>query len=274
MSQCVSIDFVQPNHASVGGLIHQDYFLMCGGYPDTNQCYSYIHDSWQATSLAENRTYAAAAPSPFPEDPFSLVIVGGKTNSSIYLSNDIWIENMPDLVKLNHHCVVKINSTTIMVIGGYHNDKRSNKTYILDITKNVWEEGPPLKQERDCFSCGRIKSDMNSSGFSIIVAGGWTGTSRLTSTEVFDAANGTWRPGPELPLPLCCFPMVEDADGGVVVVGGEGTRGDGTVIWHDTIFRLPHAGQNGTWVELPQKLNIARARHVAFMVPNNLVDCN
>ena len=148
--------------------------------------------------------------------------------------------------------------SSLMVIGGYQNDKLSNKTYILDITKNFWEEGPALQQERSHFSCGRIKTDKNSSGFSIIVVGGWTGTNRLTSTEVFDAANGTWRPGPELPLPLCCFPMVEDADGEVVVVGGEGTRGDGTVIWHDTIFRLPHAGQNGTWVEIPQKLNIAK----------------
>ena len=90
-SHCLDLpDFVKPTYATAGGLIHQDYPLICGGAAEQNQCYTLKNDSWQAAvSMAENRTYAAAAPSPFPEDPFSLIIIGGNTNSSIYFSDEI-----------------------------------------------------------------------------------------------------------------------------------------------------------------------------------------
>ena len=267
-------DYVFPTYHPVGGLVHQDFPLICGGRYEANHCYSFINGSWQAAaSMADNRTLAAVAPSPFPEDPFSLIIVGGLTNSSIYLFNDAWIENMPDLVKLNNHCVVKINSTTIMVIGGYQNDKLSNKTYILDTTKNIWEEGPSLLHGRSDFGCGKVRSDKNSSEFNIIVAGGWTGKSQKSS-EVFDEVIGHWRPGPELPQEVLFASMVEDAEGGVIMVGGERTLGDGTVMRVDTIYHLPHAGLDGAWVELPQKLKTPRSRFVTFMVPDSLTNCN
>lgn len=267
-------DYVKPTYYSAGGLILQDYPLICGGYPENNLCFAFKNATWEAAaSMAENKTVAASVQSPFPEDPFSVVIIGGKANSSISYIDEIWIENIPDLVKLNHHCVVMINSTAIMVIGGYQNDQRSNRTYMLDTNTNIWEEGPPLLQPRDSQSCGRIRSDKNSSEFSLIVAGGYAGKS-LKSTEILDDITGYWRKGPDLPTELFNPQIVEDSEGGVIIIGGERILGDGTWIKLDTLFHLPNVGQDAAWVELPQKLKTARARFIAFMVPDGIADCN
>ena len=68
--------------------------------------------------------------------------------------------------------------------------------------------------------------------------------------------------------------MVEDSEGGVVLIGGERRLGDGTTIQIDSLFHLSHAGQNSSWVELPQKVKTARNRYVALMVPDSLTNCN
>ena len=143
-SVCKSFpDFVRPSYASAGGLIHQDYPLICGGNPSNNECFSFKNGCWQAAaSMAEDRTYAAAAPSPFPQNPFSLVIIGGNTNTSIYFMDEVWTENIPDLdlPEIHLHCVVKINSTAVMVIGGYHSNIRAKRTFLLGLRKTYIHE--------------------------------------------------------------------------------------------------------------------------------------
>jgi hypothetical protein len=255
---------------SVGELIQQDKPLICGGM-NVKQCYSYKDGSWQEeASLAENRFLASSAPSPFPNNQFSMMISGGQsltTSSVVIFSDETW-KPLPDLPRTTyHHCMVKVSSSIVMVISGNQDRQSSKKTFLLDTKENVWKEGPSLLQERVVFGCGQIRSAKNSSEFSIIVAGGFNGAC-LSTTEVLDQSNGEWRQGPALPFAICAAQLVEDADGGVVFVGGN-TEGRS-----DTLFRLPHAGQDGKWVELPQKLKIGRNSHTAFMVPDNLANCN
>jgi len=76
----------------------------------------------------------------------------------------------------------------------------------------------------------------------VIVAGG-----DLT-TEVLDPETGKWRRGPDLPEELHGATLVEDALGGVILVGG--WHGD---VFSDNLWRLPHAGSS--WIKLPQRLN-------------------
>jgi hypothetical protein len=176
---------------------------------------------------------------------------------------------MPDLPTTVHrHCMVKISSSIVMVIGGFQDEQMSRKTFILDTRENVWKEGPSLLQERAYLGCGQIRSAKNSSEFSIIAAGGYNGA-HISTTEVLDEFNGEWRQGPALPFGICCSKLVEDADGGVVMVGG---RSYGMHL--ETIFRLPHADKDGKWEELPQKLKIGRCYHTAVMVPDHLASCN
>jgi hypothetical protein len=275
-SICQSLpNFPYKTEGAVGELIQQDYPLVCGGYKHT-ECYFYKDGSWQEeTSLAEYKWWLpSSAPSPFPNNPFSMMITGGRnqtnhTNSAVYFSGGTW-KKMPDLpTTMYHHCIFKVSSSIVMVIGGFQDGLASKKTFLLDTNENVWKKGPSLLHKRYSFGCGQIRSAQNSSEFSIIVAGGANGT-YLTTTEVLDQSNGEWRQGPALPFAICCNELVEDADGGVVLVGG---RSEGMTNL-DTLFRLPHAGQDGKWEELPQKLKMGRYSHTAFMVPDNLADCN
>ncbi len=274
-STCQNLpNFPFKTDGSVGELIQQDYPLICGG-KDIKQCYSFKDDNWQEeTALAENSRMASSAPSPFPNNPFSMMISGGdlpSTSSAVYFSDGTW-KQMPDLpTTVNHHCMVKVSSSIVMVIGGYHDRQRSKKTFLLDLKENVWKEGPSLLQERDSLSCGRIRSAQNSSEFSIIVAGGFN-AAFLTTTEVLDQSMQEWKQGPVFPFGICRNRMVEDADGGVVVVGGWGWAQESDHL--DTLFRLPHAGQDGKWEQLPQKLKIGRHFHIALMVPDHLANCN
>jgi hypothetical protein len=264
-------NFPYATFGSVGEFIKQDHPLICGG-KDIKQCYSFKDDSWQEeAALAENRRFASSSPSPFPNNPFSMMISGGEnpsTSSAVYFSDGTW-KKLPDLpTTVDHHCMVKVSSNIVMIIGGIQGGQYSKKTFLLDIKENAWKEGPSLLQERAKLSCGQIRSDKNSSEFSIIVAGGDNG--HLVTTEVLDQSNGEWRLGPALPRLTILAQLVEDADGGVVLIGGL-TMG---MYYLDTLFRLPHAGQDGKWVELPQKLKIGRDSHTAFMVPDNLANCN
>ncbi len=56
---------------------------------------------------------------------------------------------------------------------------------------------------------------------SIIVASGWNGTSRLSSVEILDEGLNEWQTGPELPFGIDGSRMVDDLNGGVVLIGGE-----------------------------------------------------
>jgi hypothetical protein len=258
----------------VGELIQQDYPLICGGHNQTNilQCYSYKDGSWQEEeSLPEKRFFASSSSSPFPNNPYSMMISGGSDPPTlpVYFSDETW-KSLPDLpTTVTSHCMVKVSSSVVMVIGGDQDEQTSKKTFLLDTKENVWKEGPPLLHDRTGLSCGQIRLGKNNSEFSIIVVGGIYAGTYFSTTEVLDQPSGEWRQGPALPFGISNAKLVEDADGGVVLVGGRAH-----LPYFDTLFRLPHAGQDGKWEELPQKLKIGRIYHTAFMVPDHLANCN
>jgi hypothetical protein len=64
--------------------------------------------------------------------------------------------------------------------------------------------------------------------------------------------------------------MVEDQHGGVILIGGASK----STIYLDTLFQLPHGGQNAVWVKMEQKLKTGRSAPSAFLVPDNIVDCS
>lgn len=267
------------HEGTAGGLIQQDYLLICGGYTGGGQCHTYEGRSWQATAVSKQaKYYSSFSPSPFLPTPHSILVVGGRSGDSDLSeleqtsTSDYWDQSLPKLpVTQAYGCMVNINSTTVMVIGGYQNKARSDKTFYISKDKRVWSEGPKLLIPRSCFGCARIRSNESNIKFSVIIAAGWDGGKRLSTTEILDLGTGLWRPGPELPFGIGCAPLVEDADGGVILVGGEANDGSHKL---NKLFRLPHAGDGSRWTELPQKLKTGRSRHVSFMVPDHLTNCN
>jgi hypothetical protein len=64
--------------------------------------------------------------------------------------------------------------------------------------------------------------------------------------------------------------MVEDQNGGVVLIGGYSSP----IGSLDTLFHLPHGGQDAVWTKMEQKMKTGRSGQTAFLVPDNIVDCS
>jgi N-acetylneuraminic acid mutarotase len=218
------------------------------------------------------RAYAAAA----QLKDGKLLVTGGEddidsyTNSAEMLTEEGWESNIPSLpFTIAYHCMVTVNSTTVMVIEG--NQNYPGKTFYFTLGEESWTEGPELKNERFVHSCGKIRRNKESQEMSIIVAGGdVNGVSFLSSVEILDEGSIEWQTGPELPFGIYGSQMVEDQNGGVVLIGGESS----SRVSLDTLFQLPHAGQDAVWTKMEQNLQTGRKEHTAFLVPDNFVDCS
>jgi hypothetical protein len=190
--------------------------------------------------------------------------------SAEILTEEGWERNIPSLpVTMYGHCMVTVNSTTVMAIGGWQNDQDSGKTFFFTFGEEIWTEGPELKNKRIYHSCGKIRRNKESQEMSIIVAGGYY-VSFMSSVEILDEDSNEWQTGPKLPFEIDESQMVEDQNGGVVLIGGYSLSGGNLA----TLYHLPHGGQDAVWTKMEQKMNTGRRAHTAFMVPDNIVDCS
>jgi hypothetical protein len=191
--------------------------------------------------------------------------------SAEMLAEDKWVSNIPSLpVTIYAHCMVTVNSTTVMVIGGQQNNQYSGKTFYFNFGKGSWTLGPEMKNKRGYHCCGKIRRNKESREMSIIVAGGYNNGSYLSSVEILYEGSNKWQNGPELPFGIRFSQMVEDQNGGVVLIGGESS----SVSNLDTLFQLPHGSQYAVWTKMEQKMKTGRNFHTAFMVPDNIVECS
>jgi hypothetical protein len=103
---------------------------------------------------------------------------------------------------------------------------------------------------------------------SIIVVGD---ISRLSSVEILDEGSNEWQTGAELPFGISGSQMVEDQNGGIFLIAGYSSSEDGYL---DTLYQLPHIGQDAVWTKMEQKMKTGRTHPTAFLVPDNIVDCS
>jgi len=263
---------------AIGGLGFKVNPILCGGIQNnaySKNCYSLENNKWvSSASMNSARAYAAADQS---KDGKLLVTGGfdgspsGSLNSAEMLTEEGWESNIPSLpVTIRNHCMVTVNSTTVMAISGIQNDRYSRKTFYFNFGEESWTEGPELKNNRIYHSCGKIRRNKESQEMSIIVAGGKYGQSYLSSVEILNIGSNEWQTGPELPLGIYSSQIVEDQNGGVVMIGG--LTSDDDIL--DTLYQLPHGGQDAVWTKMEQKMKTGRHEHTAFMVPDNIVDCS
>jgi hypothetical protein len=262
---------------AIGGLGFKGNPIICGGYQNndrSNKCYSLENNEWvSSASMNSVRVYASAA----QLQDGKLLVTGGEDgsasslNSAEMLTEEGWEINIPSLpVTIAAHCMVTVNSTTVMAIGGYQNGQYSGKTFYFTVGEESWTEGPEMKIKRGYHSCGKIRRNKESQEMSIIVAVGWDGSAYLSSVEILDEGSNEWHTGPELPFGIRFSQMVEDQNGGVVMIGGDSS----SVGRLDTLYQLPHGGQDAVWTKMEQKMKTGRYWHTAFMVPDSFVDCS
>jgi hypothetical protein len=263
--------------AAIGGLGFKGNPILCGGdqnHDYSNKCYTLENNEWiSSASMKSVRVYAASA----QLQDGKLLVTGGwdesgsDLNSAEMLTEDGWESNIPALpVTVFDHCMVTVNSTTVMVIGGWQNEQYSGKTFYFTFGDESWTEGPELKNKRGYHSCGKIRRNKESQEMSIIVAGGYYDGSLLSSVEILHEGSNGWQTGPELPFAIDECQMVEDQNGGVVLIGGESSTVDNL----DTLYQLPHGGQDVVWTKMEQKMKTGRKHPTASLVPDNIVDCS
>jgi hypothetical protein len=265
-------------YAAIGGLGFKGNPILCGGEQNnvgSNKCYSLENNEWiSSASMKSVRISAAAA----QLQDGKILVTGGRDgsysdlNSAEMLTEEGWESNIPSLpVNIYGHCMVTVNSTTVMVIGGKQTGQDySGKTFYYTFGEESWTEGPELKNKRDDHSCGKIRRNKESQEMSIIVAGGYDG-SYLSSVEILDEGSNEWQTGPELPFGIYGSQMVEDQNGGVVLIGGWSSSLDDNL---DTLYQLPHGDQDAVWTKMEQKMKTGRRQHTAFLVHDNIADCS
>jgi hypothetical protein len=218
-------------YQAIGGLGFKENPILCGGYQNnlrSNKCYSMENNEWvSSASMYSVRVFAAAA----QLKDGKLLVTGGydasysDLNSAEMLTEEGWESNIPSLpVSIRSHCMVTVNSTTVMVIGGRQNVQISGKTFYFTFGEESWTKGPALKIKRGYHSCGKIQRNKESQEMSIIVAGGSDGSylssAYLSSVEILDEGSNEWHTSPELPFGFDNSQLVEDQNGGVILIGG------------------------------------------------------
>ena len=93
----------------------------------------------------------------------NILIIGEKKSKAKSNSEMITLDKPsqqgPDLpFKITHQCMVKVDDRNIYIIGGIQNSSTSNKTWLMDPTKNYeLKEGPPLNGHLYDSSCALMK---------------------------------------------------------------------------------------------------------------------
>ena len=155
------------------------------------------------------------------------------------------------------HSMVQYDEKTIYIIGGVQNELTSNKTWIVDPTKEFQiREGPSLNEKRYRHCCAKMT--LNGKTVLVVAGGGNhnenhynSRTENLDSVEILDpTGNNIWTKGPNLPMKLIEMTMVTSPSGkGVIVMGVK------------ALFELSESSELSEsleWVTLEQTLEQSR----------------
>ena len=208
-------------YGAVGGLVGEKP-VVCGGLPENSDCYI-LDEKWTRITVISGRYHAASV-----QLASGVWITGGNPgpnpptkSSEIILEDGLSVLDGIDLpMPLTGHCIVAINSTTLMLIGGYDGDTFRNDTYFLEF--GLWRKGPDLQIARDTHTCGIIQDTETFEEY-LVVAGGSTSYDTLDSVEVLSLKNGKeFFEGLRMPNSLARHNMVRYNDSLLAIGGYDG----------------------------------------------------
>jgi hypothetical protein len=270
-------------YKAIGGLGLNKNPIICGGFHNkylSKNCYALENKVW-ISSFGMNSERSGTEAVQLQNG--KILVTGGQgRNSAEILTEEGWKSNIPSLPEsISEHCMVTVNSTTVLVIAGRHNGgDSSERTYYFTLGEEKWTDGPSLNFPRFGHSCGEIRRDKESQEMSIIVAGGFGRRGYfMSSVEILHTGSNEWQKGPELPNDIAYSQMVKDKMGGVVLIGGseqfyDTDHQDDEIIYDlENLYQLQHGGPEAVWTKMELKLKTRRNWHTAFMVPDNMVDC-
>ena len=256
--------------------------IFCGGYGDSGnpkECFKYTIQGFKNfAKLTYEADYSASTVVQIDQQDI-LWISGGndmEDKSQEVYSNGTITEGPRLPERLTNHCVLAINKTTVLVIGGLKNDTgyASKKTFGYNFELGQWYNGPDMLNERVDHACGVIKNSLN---LMVAVIGGYNNNQNgyLDSVEfaVLDEDTTStmtweWKYGPQFPFKIA-FSTAISINSKLYVVGGRREQSS-SYFTVDTIIEL---AENHTWIVLPQKMRVARDGVAAIILPEDLVTC-
>jgi hypothetical protein len=137
-------DFPSAVTSGIGYYGYGNYLSVC--QPSTGTCYAIRQGGWaQQSSMKEKRFYSGFAIS---KDLRSLYVSGGSSDGSSasntmeYSSSGVWYYVSTTIpVPIKHHCMVRLNSTLILVGGltGFNSQSESvsSQTYFFNLSTRV-----------------------------------------------------------------------------------------------------------------------------------------
>ena len=225
-------------------------------------------------NLTERRGYSAT----IQLDPGKLWITGGDVNGDGVgglISTDILSSNGtkrgPDLpTDVAMHCLVRLNSTTAMLIGGEGNGNGSG-TWFFDFGSKTWSKGPDLKIPRWKHSCGVIYDTKNCDQLVVVTGGMNYGMNLTNSTEMWIVDSGEWISGPDYPYMIKAATELTFADDTqFLVIGGYSIQDIGLL---SVIYKFECSNKVCQWTKMEQEMSMWRANHVSMLIPNSLTTC-
>ena len=178
---------IQVSSAS-GGLIQNSQPLICGGW-NGNSLFSECFMAGGAASdpvvkLLTPRQWSAAV----AINSHQLWVTGGYGGSWLasteivdILANPPTVVPGPELpVRMNGHCIVQLNQSTVLFMGGSPNRK---KTFFFDIPSQTWTDGPDMNHDRRDFGCSTMTTG---SDLLVVASGGYDSPS---TTELLNMGN-------------------------------------------------------------------------------------
>ena len=261
--------------AATGGLLNNTYPVICGGTYNERECNT-LGSLKLHTFLNQTKPFPSSimvAPNTLwltgSIDEYSMDFIG--TSEYVKLTDDALVSFEGPKLPLDvlGHCMVALNESTFMMIGGGNDDVYdTNATFMIHQDSDIWIEGPSMEIPRRVFGCGALK--VAEAGIHYAVVSGGTTILSGQSVEFLDLndMDKGWFPGPYLPIPLHAHSMVA-TENSLVAIGGVTT--DGTTT--NDLFELTCSETGCKWKEMEQKLKIGRSNFVAMMVPDSLTNC-
>jgi hypothetical protein len=189
------------------GLLNKTTPLLCGGYTNNGRldgCYTIGATKVEkVATLSKPRSGAASV----AINETTLWLTGGMMGTSEYFvpqkSSEIiqlggettTVTAGQDLpVILNQHCMLLLNATTIIVIGGTSGNALSSASYYFDIQQleGQWVQGPSMLEKRESHACGIFTSNFHNNQRTLVVTGGKPLT---TSSEFLVLGESKWTKG-------------------------------------------------------------------------------
>ncbi len=188
----------------------------------------------------------------------------------------------PDLKEeIKGHCLIKINDTSVLLIGGSTKamEKGKNGYYVDPKTGNTTKVRP-INNGRYGHVCGQVASGSGGKMIEVVVGGFMrlnnrhlTKSKSRQTTELLDVINNkkTWILGPMLEMedPKRASALTTPEGSFLVIGGGSEIKGN------RDIFELSCQGsvQSCLWTKRDQELASARFAHVAMIVPGKFARC-